>query len=67
METSRKTGCRDCGGTGIETPPPPSLMDVLRDLAKRARALAAAPDYDEDAIRDALWALVDAVLEGEGR
>ncbi len=37
--------------------------DALRDLAKSARAIAAAPDYDEEAIRDALWAVVDAALK----
>jgi hypothetical protein len=37
-------------------------QDELRELARSARNTAAAPDYDEEAIRDALWALVDAVL-----
>jgi hypothetical protein len=39
-----------------------SEQDELRELARSARNTAAAPDYDEEAIRDALWALVDAVL-----
>lgn len=30
--------------------------------ARAARSIAAAPDYDEEAIGDALWAVVDAVL-----
>lgn len=34
----------------------------LREKARYARAQAAAPDYDEAAIRDALWALVRAAL-----
>jgi hypothetical protein len=34
----------------------------LRELAKRAKSQAASPDYDEEAIRYLLWALVDAVL-----
>jgi hypothetical protein len=34
----------------------------VRELAKSARATAAAPDYDEQAIKEALWAVVDAVL-----
>lgn len=34
----------------------------LAELAKTARSQAAAPDYDEEAIREALWALVDAAL-----
>jgi hypothetical protein len=34
----------------------------VRQLAKSARSVAAAPDYDEMAIRDALWAVVDAAL-----
>ena len=34
----------------------------LRELAKRARTVAAMPDYDEAAIHDALWALADAAL-----
>jgi hypothetical protein len=34
----------------------------LRELAKNARAVAAAPDYDEQAIKDALWAVADAAL-----
>jgi hypothetical protein len=37
-------------------------QDELRELARSARNTAAAPDYDEEAIRDTLWALVDAVL-----
>ena len=37
----------------------------VRELARRARSQAAAPDYDEQAIRDALWAVVDAVLQSE--
>jgi glutamyl-tRNA reductase len=37
-------------------------QDELRELARSARNTAAAPDYDEEAIKDALWALVDAVL-----
>ena len=32
----------------------------LRDLAKRARTVAASPDYDEEAIAAALWAVVEA-------
>jgi hypothetical protein len=39
-----------------------SEQGELRELARSARNTAAAPDYDEEAIRDALWALVDAVL-----
>lgn len=37
----------------------------LRELAGRAKSQAAAPDYDEEAIRDALWALVDAALTAQ--
>ena len=32
-----------------------------RRLAKNAKSIGAAPDYDEEAIRAALWALVDDV------
>jgi hypothetical protein len=34
----------------------------LTELAKQAKSQAASPDYDEEAIRYLLWALVDAVL-----
>ncbi len=37
-----------------------------RELAKRAKSQAAAPDYDEEAIRDLLWATVDAALAAAG-
>ncbi len=36
--------------------------DRLAELARRARKLSSAPDYDEEAIRDALWGLADAAL-----
>jgi hypothetical protein len=35
----------------------------LVELAKRAKSQATAPDYDEEAIRDSLWALVNAVYD----
>src|SRR5262245_26374576 len=35
----------------------------LRERAKAAKSQAAAPDYDEEAIRAALWAVVDLALE----
>ncbi len=35
-------------------------LETLAILAKRAKNASAAPDYDEEAIRDALWALVRA-------
>jgi hypothetical protein len=38
------------------------LLQTLRVKAKTAKSVAAAPDYDEEAIRDALWAVVDAAL-----
>jgi len=37
-------------------------VEALREKAKTARAIAAAPDYDEEAIRAALWAVVDEAL-----
>jgi hypothetical protein len=36
--------------------------DEMARLAKAAKSQAAAPDYDEEAIKDALWAVVDAAL-----
>lgn len=39
----------------------------LREAAKRAKSVAAAPDYDEEAIRDALWAVVDLALARGGQ
>jgi hypothetical protein len=35
-------------------------LETLAALAKRAKNASAAPDYDEEEIRDALWALVRA-------
>jgi len=35
---------------------------ALLEAAKAAKSQAAAPDYDEEAIRDSLWALVDLAL-----
>lgn len=40
-------------------------LDAHREAAKAARFAAAAPDYDEEAIRGALWALVDLVLAAD--
>lgn len=40
---------------------------ALREAAKRAKSVAAAPDYDEEAIRDALWAVVDLALARGGQ
>ena len=37
-------------------------VESLRALAKTAKATAAAPDYDEQAIAEALWAVVEAAL-----
>jgi hypothetical protein len=37
-------------------------VPALVEKAKRAKSQAAAPDYDEEAIRDALWDLVDSTL-----
>jgi hypothetical protein len=37
-------------------------LERVREFAKSARSTAAAPDYDELAIKDALWAVVDAAL-----
>ena len=37
-------------------------VEALRGKAKAAKSAAAAPDYDEEAIRDALWAVVDEAL-----
>jgi hypothetical protein len=36
--------------------------DALREAARAARSQAAAPDYDEEAIREYLWRVVDLVL-----
>lgn len=38
-------------------------LQVIRAAAKNARSQAAAPDYDEEAIREALWAVVAAARE----
>lgn len=38
-----------------------TASERLRELAKLARATSAAPDYDEEAIKAALWAAVDAL------
>jgi hypothetical protein len=37
-------------------------VERMREAASRAKSVAAAPDYDEEAIRDALWAVVDLAL-----
>lgn len=37
-------------------------LEEVQRLAKRARGFAAAPDYDEESIASALWAVVDAAL-----
>lgn len=37
-------------------------VPALVEKAKQAKSQAAAPDYDEQAISETLWALVDAVL-----
>lgn len=58
----RELGCASCAELAAVL----EREQQLRDLAKSAKSVAAAPDYDEEAIRDALWALVDAVL-AEGR
>jgi hypothetical protein len=41
-------------------------VSTLAALARDARNTAAAPDYDEQAIAEALWAVVDAALAGLG-
>lgn len=52
----------DSPGTPLPDSNPSYRLEELISLARAARNAAAAPDYDEEAIRDALWALVDAVL-----
>jgi ABC-type uncharacterized transport system fused permease/ATPase subunit len=42
-------------------------QERLRDLARRAQSQAAAPDYDEKAIRLALWKVVGAALGSLGK
>lgn len=42
-------------------------LEAMREAARRAKSIAAAPDYDEEAIRDALWAVVDAALAASGQ
>ena len=68
IDAEHSPTCRRCAAdtalAGIER----DLADAhkaterLRQLARNARNAGAAPDYDELAIRSALWMLVDAVL-----
>lgn len=41
-----------------------AALSRVREKARSALATAAAPDYDEEAIRCALWATVDEALQG---
>ena len=43
--------------------PSKDQWNVIVALANRARNLAAAPDYDEQGIREKLWALADEVRD----